>query len=210
MPEKKNRIPYGLLPNRGGSPRVVKKPYCFFEKVFLQRACRIILQGVSKKTEFSGNQLWQILLWLVRNPFEFVYKSMKSNESSCKIVLIVFANPLLLTILLFLRTHQRNTRCFTGREWPPHFPDHSPNLNFCLWGFLKSKVYSPRPAAHNQLQANISGDVAHIDPAMMRRAMLDNDMRERAVIAAGGGHFEKWSSDQLYPCLVRERCLMRS
>ena len=27
----------------GGSPRVVKKPYCFFEKVFLQRACRIIL-----------------------------------------------------------------------------------------------------------------------------------------------------------------------
>ena len=27
----------------GGSARVVKKPYCFFEKVFFQRACRIIL-----------------------------------------------------------------------------------------------------------------------------------------------------------------------
>ena len=42
--EKKNRISYGLLPNRGGgSAREVKKPYCFFEKVFFQRACRIIL-----------------------------------------------------------------------------------------------------------------------------------------------------------------------
>ena len=35
---KKNRIFYGLL-----SARVVKKPYCFFEKYFFQRACRIIL-----------------------------------------------------------------------------------------------------------------------------------------------------------------------
>ena len=43
----------------------------------------------------------------------------------------------------------------------------------------------------NQLQANITREVAQIDPAMMRRAMLD--MRARAVkcIAAGGGHFEK-------------------
>ena len=31
--EKKIRISYGLLPNQGGgSARVVKKPYCFFEK----------------------------------------------------------------------------------------------------------------------------------------------------------------------------------
>ena len=40
---EKKRIFYGLLPNRGGSARVVKKPYCFFEKVFFQRAYRIIL-----------------------------------------------------------------------------------------------------------------------------------------------------------------------
>ena len=30
-------------PGGGGSARVVKKPYCCFEKVFFQRACRIIL-----------------------------------------------------------------------------------------------------------------------------------------------------------------------
>ena len=45
VPRKKTRIFYGLLPNQGGgSARVVKKPYCFFEKVFFQRACRIILE----------------------------------------------------------------------------------------------------------------------------------------------------------------------
>ena len=76
------------------------------------------------------------------------------------------------------------------RDWPPCSTDLFP-LDFCLWGYLKSKVYSPRPATLNELQANIVREVAQIDPAMMRRAMLD--MRERAVkcIAAGGGHFEK-------------------
>ena len=56
---------------------------------------------------------------------------------------------------------------------------------------LKSKVYTPRLTTLNQLQANITREVAQIDPAMMRRAMMD--MRARAVkcIAAGGGHFEK-------------------
>ena len=42
---KKNPYFYGLLPYRGagGSARVVKKPYCFFEIVIFQRACSIIL-----------------------------------------------------------------------------------------------------------------------------------------------------------------------
>ena len=81
-------------------------------------------------------------------------------------------------------------RCLRGREWPPRSPDLSP-LDFCLWGYIKSKVISPRPATLNELQANMVREVAQIDPAMMRRAMLD--MRERAVkcIAARGGHFEK-------------------
>ena len=76
-------------------------------------------------------------------------------------------------------------------------------LNFCFWGFLKSKVYSPRPATVNQLHANIFREVAQIDPDMVKRTMLD--MREMGVkcTAAGG-------SDQLYPCLVTHRSLVRS
>ena len=55
-------------------------------------------------------------------------------------------------------------RCFRGREWSPR-PLTSPPLDFCLWGFLKSKVYSPRPTTLDQLQANITGKVAQIDTA---------------------------------------------
>ena len=69
-------------------------------------------------------------------------------------------------------------------------PDLSP-LDFCLWGYLKSKVYSPRPANLNELQANITREVAQIDPAMVRRAMLDMKARAVKCIAANGGHFEK-------------------
>ena len=63
-------------------------------------------------------------------------------------------------------------------------------LCFCLWGFLKSKVYCPLPANLNELQANIAREVAQIDPAMVRRAMLDMKARAVKCIAAGGGHFE--------------------
>ena len=52
-----------------------------------------------------------------------------------------------------------------------------PRQDFCLWGFLKSKVYSPCPATLYQLQANITGEIAQIDPVMVRRAMLDMKTR---------------------------------
>ena len=64
-------------------------------------------------------------------------------------------------------------------------------LCFCLWGYLKSKVYCPRPNNLNELQAKISNEVAQIDPAMVRRAMMDMKARAVKCIAAGGGHFEK-------------------
>ena len=82
-------------------------------------------------------------------------------------------------------------------------PDLFP-LDFCLWGYLKSKVYSPCPATLNQLQANITREVAQLDPAMVRRAMLDMSARAAKCITTGGGRFEKQTSD--YPFLVGEIC----
>ena len=60
-----------------------------------------------------------------------------------------------------------------------------------LWGYLKSKVYCPRPNNLNELQAQIYNEVAQIDPAMVRRAMMDMKARAVKCIAAGGGYFEK-------------------
>ena len=63
-------------------------------------------------------------------------------------------------------------------------------LCFCLWGFLKSKVYCPRPANLNELQANTAREVTQIDPEMVRRLIVDMKARAVKCIAAGGGHFE--------------------
>ena len=76
-----------------------------------------------------------------------------------------------------------------GRNWPPRSPDLSP-LDFFLWGYLKSKVYNPRPATLDQLEQNIRNQVAALDPAMINRAILDMRSRAERCIANNGGHVE--------------------
>ena len=80
-------------------------------------------------------------------------------------------------------------KAIRGREWPARSPDLSP-LDFCLWGYLKSKVYTPRPANLNMLEGNIRREVGALDPDMIRRAILDMKVRAQCCILANGGHFE--------------------
>ena len=76
-----------------------------------------------------------------------------------------------------------------GREWPPRSPDLNP-LDFFLWGFLKSKVYTPRPATLAQLEANIRREVAALDPNMILQALRDVRERCQACINNNGSHIE--------------------
>ena len=76
-----------------------------------------------------------------------------------------------------------------GLDWPAWSPDLNP-CEFCLWGYLKSKVYRPLPANLGELEANIRREVAELDPDMMRRAILDKK-RANLCIAKNGAHFEK-------------------
>ena len=64
------------------------------------------------------------------------------------------------------------------REWLARSPDLSP-LDFCLWGYLKSKVYTPRPANLNMLEANIRREVGALDLDIIRRAILDMKVRAK-------------------------------
>ena len=77
-----------------------------------------------------------------------------------------------------------------GLDWPARSPDLNP-LDFCLWGYLKSKVYRPRPATLDELEANIRREVEDLDPDMMRRAILDMRNRAQLCAAKNGGNFEK-------------------
>jgi len=81
-------------------------------------------------------------------------------------------------------------RAIRGQEWPPRSPDLNP-CDFCLWGLLKSKVYTPWPRNLDELEANIRREVNQLDPAMMTRALGDMKKRAQLCLAANGGHFEK-------------------
>jgi len=49
---------------------------------------------------------------------------------------------------------QRVISCFIDVPWPPRSPDLTA-LDFFLWGYLKSKVYSNRPTDLHTLKENI-------------------------------------------------------
>ena len=76
-----------------------------------------------------------------------------------------------------------------GRDWPARSPDLNP-CDYFLWGFLKSKVYTPRPNTLDQLQANIEREVAALDPQMIRRALMDIRVRAHKCKVNNGGHVE--------------------
>ena len=80
-------------------------------------------------------------------------------------------------------------RSIRGRDWPARSPDLNP-LDFCVWGLLKSKVYTPKPRTLEELRGNITREVGQLDQAMLNRAILDVKARCQKCIAANGGYFE--------------------
>ena len=82
-----------------------------------------------------------------------------------------------------------SNRSIRGRDWPARSPDLNP-LDFCVWGLLKSKVYTPKPRTLKELRGNITREVGQLDQAMRNRAILDVKARCQKCIAANEGYFE--------------------
>ena len=55
------------------------------------------------------------------------------------------------------------------------------------------QVYNPWPPNLDALEGNLRREVAALDPAMIRRAILDMRVRANKCIDNNGGHFENWS-----------------
>ena len=64
-----------------------------------------------------------------------------------------------------------------GQVWPPQSPDLNP-LDFCIWGYLKSKVYFPRPKTLTELKTRIQQEISLIPMDMIGRAV--NSLKGRA------------------------------
>lgn len=75
--------------------------------------------------------------------------------------------------------------------WPPRSPGHNP-LDFCVWGYLKSLVYTTPILNVQDLQNRIieGCNVIRNNPGIFERIRQSIRHRADACILAGGGHFE--------------------
>lgn len=71
--------------------------------------------------------------------------------------------------------------------WPPRSPDLTP-CDFFLWGFLKSKVYTTKPANIGDLKQRICNSFNEVTEEMRQKTMLEFKERLQRVVANNGGN----------------------
>jgi len=74
-------------------------------------------------------------------------------------------------------------------SWPPRSPDLNP-LDFWLWGYLKSKVFTHSPQTLNEPKQAIPDEISAITKEELTKAVSHFSERINALIAKNGGHFE--------------------
>ncbi|CAK9801727.1 Transposable element Tc3 transposase [Anthophora quadrimaculata] len=72
-------------------------------------------------------------------------------------------------------------------EWPPRSCDLTP-LDFFLWGYVKSLVYSNKPITIDQLENNIVKTIGEIQPELCNRVMQNWTSRIESCKRSRGGH----------------------
>ena len=77
----------------------------------------------------------------------------------------------------------------TDRVWPPHSPDLNP-LDFFLWGFLKDKVYNPKPQTLDELKRNIKFHIRRVSAEVCDNVVNNFRKRLSLVVKRDGGHIE--------------------
>ena len=92
----------------------------------------------------------------------------------------------------YLDTHIHPHRWIGRRgeiEWPARRPDLMP-LDYLLWGYLKSKVYSTQPQSLDKLQNRILQEATLINREMIRNAVTHFHNRIAFCQEAQGFQFE--------------------
>ena len=74
-------------------------------------------------------------------------------------------------------------------KWPPYSPDLNP-CDYFLWGYLKSKVYSPYPSTTEELKKNIRREFKKISKETIGKVVENFAARAQLVISKKGGRIE--------------------
>ena len=70
-------------------------------------------------------------------------------------------------------------------DWPPRSPDLT-QLDYYLWGYLKSKVYIDKPWTLAQLKTNIEREIAVIPRATLEKVIENAEKWAHYAIRAKG------------------------
>ena len=73
--------------------------------------------------------------------------------------------------------------------WPPRSPDLNP-CDFSLWGYLKSKVYNPKPTNLLQLRENIQREIKNFSKIDRIPIFSNLEKRMDLVKQVNGRYFE--------------------
>ena len=73
--------------------------------------------------------------------------------------------------------------------WPPRLPDLT-TMDFFLWGFIKSKVYTRNYENLEDLNASITAAFQEIPSQMINSSVASFERRIRKVIEVRGRHVE--------------------
>ncbi|CAK9801230.1 Transposable element Tc3 transposase [Anthophora plagiata] len=89
--------------------------------------------------------------------------------------------------LLRSKFGQRVISCNADINWPPRSCDLTP-LDFFLWGYLKSRVYSVKPETRNDLKDNLRVAIREITLATCRKVVENFDSRIDICSRNRGAH----------------------
>ena len=74
-------------------------------------------------------------------------------------------------------------------SWPPRSPDVTP-LDFFLWGYVKTKVFTEEIANIEELKTRITHAVASVTPQMLLNTWKEFEKRLLKLRENGGKHVE--------------------
>lgn len=72
-------------------------------------------------------------------------------------------------------------------NWPPRSCDLTP-MDYFLWGYIKSMVYSDKPATIDHLEVNIRRVISEIRPVMLEKVVQNWTERMVFIRRSRGGH----------------------
>ena len=89
----------------------------------------------------------------------------------------------------FLKKKFPERNLITKPLWPPRSPDLTP-LDFFVFGYLKSKVYTNNPQTLNELKENIKQEVRNMPRTFLQNSFISLQRRINLCLRTKGGHLQ--------------------